>query len=156
MAGRRAGGWHDYPMGPGYLPKFLSYALIIMGAFIAIKSIRLGNSTIEPVRWRPFLFVLCPIVGFAYLIVTFGLVVSLLLCHVCFLLRHARGTVGGKPCIGRSMAEFRVFLFLLSQFANKGVAMVMNIFDSLATGYPAVLIPVNLLFCLTGSGSSAP
>jgi putative tricarboxylic transport membrane protein len=29
--------------------------------------------------------------------------------------------------------------------------MVMNIFDSLATGFSAVLIPVNLLFCLIGA-----
>jgi hypothetical protein len=99
-------------MGPGYLPKFLSYALIIMGVSIAIKSIRLGNSTIEPVRWRPLLFVLCPIVGFAYLIVTFGLVVSIFFVTFvsCFGTREAR--LAGSLALGVFMTGLSVFLFV--------------------------------------------
>jgi hypothetical protein len=99
-------------MGPGYLPKFLSYALIIMGAFITIKSIRLGNSSIESSRWRPLLFVLCPIIGFAFLIVTFGLAVSIFFVTFvsCFGTREAR--LAGSLALSVLMAGFSVFLFI--------------------------------------------
>jgi hypothetical protein len=99
-------------MGPGYLPKFLSYALIIMGAFISVKAIRLGNSTIEPPRWRPLLFVLCPIVGFAFFIVTLGLVVSVFFVTFvsCFGTRDARLT--GSLALSVFMAGFSAFLFV--------------------------------------------
>jgi hypothetical protein len=99
-------------MGPGYLPRFLSYALIIMGVFIAIKSIRFGNSTIEPCQWRPLLFVLGPIVGFAFLIGTFGLVVSIFFVTFvsCFGTREAR--LPGSLVLSICMAGFSALLFV--------------------------------------------
>ena len=99
-------------MGPGYLPKFLSYALIIMGAFVAIKAIRFGDSTIDPARWRPLVFVLCPILGFAFLIVRYGLVASIFFVTSasCFGTREAR--LVSSLVLGAFMAGFSVFLFV--------------------------------------------
>jgi hypothetical protein len=99
-------------MGPGYLPKVLSYALIIIGAYVAIKAIRFGDSTIEQCRWRPIIFVLGSIVVFAFLIVKFGLVLSILL--VTFLssfgTREARWM--GSAILGAFMALLTTFLFI--------------------------------------------
>jgi hypothetical protein len=99
-------------MGPGYLPRFLSYALIVMGVFIALKSIRFGNGTIEPPRWRPLVFVLGPILGFAVLIVRCGLVMSIFFVTFasCFGTREAR--LPGSLVLGAFMATFSVFLFI--------------------------------------------
>ena len=69
-------------MGPGYLPRVLSYALIIIGTFIAVRAIRYGGSHIEPCFWRPIVFVLGSILVFALLIPRGGLVLSTLLVTI--------------------------------------------------------------------------
>ena len=99
-------------MGPGYLPKFLSYALMVIGMFIAIKAIRFGDSAIEPFKWRPLLFVLGPIVGFAFFIVKFGIVVSIFFVTFvsCFGTREARWV--GSFALSAFMAGFSVLLFV--------------------------------------------
>lgn len=63
-------------MGPGYLPVILSYILIMIGAFISIKAIRFGESTIEPFHLRPMIFVLGAVFVYSILIVRMGFVVS--------------------------------------------------------------------------------
>ncbi len=99
-------------MGPGYLPIALSYALIVIGAYISIKAIRFGESTIERCRWRPIIFVLGSIVVFAFLIVKFGLVLSIFLVTFVssFGTREARWT--GSVILGISMAILSTFLFI--------------------------------------------
>ncbi|OGP62660.1 MAG: hypothetical protein A2169_06830 [Deltaproteobacteria bacterium RBG_13_47_9] len=69
-------------MGPGYLPMVLSYALIIIGTFIAIRAIRHGESHIESCYWRPIVSVLGSILVFAFLIPRGGLVLSTLLVTI--------------------------------------------------------------------------
>ena len=99
-------------MGPGYLPIVLSYALIVIGAYISIKAIRFGESTIEQYRWRPIILVLGSIVIFAFFIVKFGLVLSIFLVTFVssFGTRQARWM--GSVILGIFMAVLSTFLFI--------------------------------------------
>ena len=60
-------------MGPGYLPRVLSLALIGLGAFLALRSLVLEGPQIERSLFRPQIFVLLAIVVFGLLIERVGL-----------------------------------------------------------------------------------
>ena len=60
-------------MGPGYIPRALSLALIGIGAFLALRSLVLEGPQIERSLFRPQLFVLLAIVVFGLLIERVGL-----------------------------------------------------------------------------------
>jgi putative tricarboxylic transport membrane protein len=69
-------------MGPGYLPKFLSSGLILLGLFISLKAIRFGESSLERWTFRPMFFIFGGILAFAFLISRFGLALSVLVVTV--------------------------------------------------------------------------
>jgi len=94
-------------MGPGYLPKFLSYALIIIGTLIAIRAIRHGESHIEPCYWRPIVFVLGSILVFAFLIPRGGLVLSTLLVTIL-------SSFGTREIHWRNAIVLGIFIALLT------------------------------------------
>ncbi len=60
-------------MGPGYIPRALSLAMIGIGAFLALRSLILEGLPIEPSLFRPQIFVLLAIIVFALVIERFGL-----------------------------------------------------------------------------------
>ena len=71
-------GW-EYPagtsshMGPGYMPKALSWGLIVFGIIIGLRSVRIRGPALEPIVWRANLLVLVAIICFALLIRSTGL-----------------------------------------------------------------------------------
>jgi hypothetical protein len=99
-------------MGPGYLPMVLSYGLVIIGAFITIRSIRLGESHIEPGHWRPMIFILGSILVFAFLIPRGGLALSTLFVTILssFGARHTRWR--NTIVLGILMALLTVLVFI--------------------------------------------
>jgi hypothetical protein len=81
-----AGLWigRDYPigsalrMGPGYVPRLLCWALIALGAIIAIKGAMVVGEKIERWHWRPLIVVSIAVPAFAFLLEPGGLLAATL------------------------------------------------------------------------------
>jgi hypothetical protein len=72
----------DYPfgssvaMGPGYLPRILSWGLVGLGTIIAALGIYIEGARIPPMHWRPVVCIVSSILAFALLVPSYGLVVA--------------------------------------------------------------------------------
>jgi uncharacterized membrane protein YqjE len=60
-------------MGPGYMPRALSWGLIVFGIIVGLRSVRLRGPAIEPIVWRANILILVAIICFALLIRSTGL-----------------------------------------------------------------------------------
>jgi putative tricarboxylic transport membrane protein len=71
-------GW-EYPlgtvtqMGPGFVPRALSWALLGIGGLLAARGVATGGERIMPSLIRPQLFVILAIVAFGLMIERYGL-----------------------------------------------------------------------------------
>jgi putative tricarboxylic transport membrane protein len=63
-------------MGPGYLPRLLSWVLVALGAVIMLRGILGEHEAVERGRWRPLLLITLAIVVFALLIDPMGLLAA--------------------------------------------------------------------------------
>ena len=63
-------------MGPGYFPRILGILLIVLGAALALRALRLRGTRIPPWKWRPTLIVLGSVVLFGLIVTRLGLVLS--------------------------------------------------------------------------------
>jgi hypothetical protein len=66
-------------MGPGFLPRLLSFALMLIGGGLMLRSLVIAGPALEPSAIRPQLFVLAAIVVFALTIETLGLAPAVVL-----------------------------------------------------------------------------
>ncbi len=64
-------------MGPGYVPRMLSYILIALGLVILVRSIVAPGDGIERLRWKPITMITIGVVVFALLFETAGLAPAL-------------------------------------------------------------------------------
>lgn len=69
-------------MGPGYLPSVLSWLLIGLGAFLALRALIESGPTIERSLIRPQLFIIVAIVVFGLLIERLGLAPTVIVAAV--------------------------------------------------------------------------
>lgn len=60
-------------MGPGYVPRMLSYILIGLGIVIAVRAILSPGETIERLRWKPTTMITIGVIVFALLFERAGL-----------------------------------------------------------------------------------
>ncbi|MCV9939506.1 tripartite tricarboxylate transporter TctB family protein [Boseaceae bacterium BT-24-1] len=67
---------HAADMGPGYMPRVVSLALLGFGLFFLARSARGATATIEPVRLRPLLAVLAAVGVFALTAERLGLAIA--------------------------------------------------------------------------------
>ena len=74
-------------MGPGYVPRMLSYILIGLGIVIVVRAVIAPGETIERLRWRPITLITIGVVVFALLFETAGLAPAL----VCLIFLAALG-----------------------------------------------------------------
>lgn len=74
-------------MGPGYVPRMLSYILIGLGVVIFVRAILTPGDTIERLRWKPTTMITIGVVVFALLFERAGLAPSL----VCLIFLAALG-----------------------------------------------------------------
>ena len=74
-------------MGPGYVPRMLSYILIGLGIAILVRAIIAPGEPIERLRWKPITMITIGIVVFALLFETAGLAPAL----VCLIFLAALG-----------------------------------------------------------------
>ena len=64
-------------MGSGYMPRALSWGLIVFGIIVGLRSVRLRGPAIEPIVWRANVLILGAIICFALLIRSAGLAADL-------------------------------------------------------------------------------
>jgi len=69
-------------MGPGYFPLILGIMLIVLGAIIAFRGMRVPGEPIPAWRWRPTLVVLGTVVVYGILIGILGVAISTVLMIV--------------------------------------------------------------------------
>ena len=69
-------------MGPGYFPRVLGMLLIVLGAILAARSLRLPGPPLPGWKWRPVLVTLGSVVMFGLIVNRAGLVVSTILLIV--------------------------------------------------------------------------
>jgi hypothetical protein len=69
-------------MGPGYFPRVLGMLLIVLGAILAARSLRLTGPPLPGWKWRPVLVTLGSVVIFGLIVNHAGLVVSTILLIV--------------------------------------------------------------------------
>lgn len=79
-------------MGPGYLPRVLSIATMLVGAAIALQGLRANAALVEPINLRAPVLVVLSLIVFALVVTKAGLLVATLaLCGVSALAnREAR------------------------------------------------------------------
>ena len=63
-------------MGPGYFPRVLGGILMVLGAILAIKSLRETGGKINPFAWKAVALVLGGVGVFAAIVIQVGLVVA--------------------------------------------------------------------------------
>jgi putative tricarboxylic transport membrane protein len=72
----------DYPVGTavrmssGYFPRLLCFILILLGAFVTLRSLVVDGPAVTRVRPRPLILITAAIVVFAFSIKTLGLVLA--------------------------------------------------------------------------------
>jgi len=63
-------------MGPGYFPRILGILLIVLGAALALRALRIQGSPLPGWRWRPVVIVLGSVVLFGLIVIKVGLALS--------------------------------------------------------------------------------
>jgi integral membrane sensor domain MASE1 len=63
-------------MGPGYFPLMLGILLIVLGAALALRALRIKGEPIPVWKWRPTLVVLGSVVLFGLIVTRAGLLLS--------------------------------------------------------------------------------
>src|SRR5256885_5695353 len=63
-------------MGPGYFPRILGILLILLGAALTLRALRLKGEPVPRWKWRPTLVVLGSVVAFGLIVTHLGLVLS--------------------------------------------------------------------------------
>ena len=63
-------------MGPGYFPRILGILLIVLGAILAIRALRLRGDPIPSWKWRPTIVVLGSVVLFGAIVPSVGVALS--------------------------------------------------------------------------------
>jgi putative tricarboxylic transport membrane protein len=69
-------------MGPGYFPRILGIMLIVLGAILALRGLRLQGAPIPAFKWRPTLIVLGSVVLFGMLVTKIGMAISVVILIV--------------------------------------------------------------------------
>jgi hypothetical protein len=69
-------------MGPGYFPRLLGILLVVLGALLSLRALRLQGSRIPEWKLRPTLTVLASVVIFGLIVTYAGLVLSTILLIV--------------------------------------------------------------------------
>jgi hypothetical protein len=63
-------------MGPGYFPRILGILLLVLGAALSLRALKIKGDPLPRWYWRPILVVLSSVVAFGLLVTHLGLVFS--------------------------------------------------------------------------------
>jgi len=117
--------WHgwSYPvgtirqMGPGFVPRALSWVLLGIGAFLALRGVRATGARIAPCVLRPQVFILLSIIVFGLTIERFGLAPAVVLATIVAALasRQTKWTETAALAVLFAVASVLLFIYLLGQ-----------------------------------------
>ena len=117
--------WHgwSYPvgtirqMGPGFVPRALSWVLLGIGAFLALRSVRTTGARITPCFLRPQVSILLSIVVFGLTIERFGLAPAVVLATIVAALasRQTKWTETVALAVLFAGVSVLLFIYLLGQ-----------------------------------------
>ncbi len=117
--------WHgwSYPvgtirqMGPGFVPRALSWALLGIGAVLALRGIATTGMRITPSLLRPQFFVLLSIIVFGLTIERFGLAPAVVLATIIAALasRETKWAETLALAVLFAVASVLLFIYLLGQ-----------------------------------------
>jgi hypothetical protein len=104
-------------MGPGYLPTVLSWALVLIGAFLSLRALALEGPSIEASLIRPQVFILLAIIVFGLLIERFGLAPAIVVVTLIAALasREMRWREALLVAVGLAALCVGLFIYLLGQ-----------------------------------------
>jgi hypothetical protein len=104
-------------MGPGYLPTVLSWALLLIGAALALRALVLEGEPIERSLIRPQVFILLAIIVFGLLIERIGLAPTIVAVSVIAALasREMRWREAVAVAAGLAILCVGLFIYLLGQ-----------------------------------------
>ena len=66
-------------MGPGYFPRILGILLVVLGAIISMRGVRMDGEAIPKWHWRPTIVVLASVVIYGILMGWLGMAISTVL-----------------------------------------------------------------------------
>lgn len=69
-------------MGPGYFPRILGILLIVLGAVIAMRGVRIPGPPVPAWKWRPTIVVLGSVVLFGLIVAKVGVALSTIILIV--------------------------------------------------------------------------
>jgi hypothetical protein len=100
-------------MGPGFFPRVLAVALIVLGAVLSGRGLTLHGEKLDSAHIRPLIFVLGAILAFAFLIEKVGLIVTGLVVTILAALAYrGRMTVFEVGILAVTLTVFCVALFI--------------------------------------------
>jgi hypothetical protein len=63
-------------MGPGYFPRILGILLLLLGAALALRALKIKGAPLPEWQWRPMLIVLGSVIAFGLVVTRLGLILS--------------------------------------------------------------------------------
>jgi hypothetical protein len=104
-------------MGPGFLPRVLSWALLVIGGGLVLRALAVAGPALAPSAVRPQLFILAAIVVFALTIERLGLMLAVVLVALTAALasREIRAGEAVALAVGLAVACVLLFVQLLGQ-----------------------------------------
>ena len=108
-------------MGPGYLPRFLSWTLVAIGLFLVGRGLVIGGAALERGLVRPQLFILLAIVVFGLLIERLGLAPAVLVTTILAALasRETKWMETVTLAVAMSVGSVILFIYALGQSMEK-------------------------------------
>ena len=141
-------------MGPGYVPRALSFIIMAFGLVIAGRSFFAKRRPLPAIKLRPILSVLVSLAVFALLLPRGGLALATLATMACSTSFHRRIQMAGERHLRRrhhglhrSSVRERPRA-CRSPSGRGGKEHLVGLFDNLALGFSTALSVQNLLFCL--------
>jgi hypothetical protein len=104
-------------MGPGYMPTVLSWALVLIGAFLSLRAFALDGPPIESSLVRPQVFIVLAIIAFGLLIERVGLAPAIIVVTIIAALasREMRWRETIVVAVGLAVLCVGLFIYLLGQ-----------------------------------------
>ena len=104
-------------MGPGYFPRMLGILLILLGAALALRALRLQGSPLPAWPWRPTVVVLGSVILFGLIVTRAGLALSTVMLIVLASLashefRPKEAVISGVALAALAIAVFVIGLKL--------------------------------------------
>lgn len=108
-------------MGPGYVPRMLSYAIGVLGVIIVSRSLLRGSSRVDIKQYRPILLVSMAALAFALLLPAAGLVPAIVALVVLSSLAGRELSLTTVVGLSIALAVFCIVVFKIAIGLNLAV-----------------------------------